>query len=61
MATRIRPALDRRDWTSLGGMSVFVLLLLVELGQLQIEALERVLVLGREDIAPQLKIGRAHV
>ena len=27
MATRIRPALDRRDWTSLGGMSVFVLLL----------------------------------
>jgi high-affinity nickel-transport protein len=27
MATRIRPALDRHDWTSLGGMSVFVLLL----------------------------------
>jgi len=27
MASRIRPALDRRDWTSLGGMSAFVLLL----------------------------------
>jgi high-affinity nickel-transport protein len=27
MAPRIRPALDRRDWTSLGGMSAFVLLL----------------------------------
>src|SRR3954466_16146415 len=27
MATRIRPALDRRDWTSLGGMSAFALLL----------------------------------
>jgi high-affinity nickel-transport protein len=27
MASRVRPALDRRDWTSLGGMSAFVLLL----------------------------------
>jgi nickel/cobalt transporter (NiCoT) family protein len=27
MATRIRPALERRDWISLGGMSAFVLLL----------------------------------
>jgi high-affinity nickel-transport protein len=27
MASRVRPALDRHDWTSLGGMSAFVLLL----------------------------------